>query len=55
MLPAVRQVQPDVVLSAAAHRIDEHLGQWPAQALREPVTPDRHEVDSGATPAGKSR
>ena len=27
-----RQVQPDAVVSAAGCRIDEHLGQWPAQA-----------------------
>jgi hypothetical protein len=45
-----RQIQSDVVVSAAAgRRIDEHLGQWPAQASREPVIPDRPEVALEAT------
>jgi hypothetical protein len=28
-----RQVQPDVVVSAAGCRIDEHLGQWPCRRV----------------------
>jgi hypothetical protein len=39
-----RQVQPDAVVSAAGCRIDEHLGQWPAQASREPAVPDPPEA-----------
>jgi hypothetical protein len=38
------QVQPDAVVSAAGCRIDEHLGQWPAQASREPAVPDPPEA-----------
>jgi hypothetical protein len=44
-----RQVQPDVVVSEAGRRIDEHLRQWPAQASSDPVIPDRPEVDPEAT------
>jgi hypothetical protein len=41
LLPHIgRQVQPDAVVSAAGRRIDEHVGQWPAQASREPAVPD---------------
>jgi len=39
-----RWVKPDVVVSAAGCRIDEHLEQWPPQASSEPVIPDRPEV-----------
>ena len=43
-----RQIQPDAVVSAAGCRIDEHLGQWPAQASREPAVPDPPEADPEA-------
>ena len=39
-----RWVKPDVVVSVAGCRIDERLDQWPGQASREPVIPDRPEV-----------
>jgi hypothetical protein len=39
-----RWIKPDVVVSAAGCRIDEHLEQRPAQASSEPVIPDRPEV-----------
>src|SRR5258705_8628289 len=49
LLPHIgRQVQPDAVVSAAGCRIDEHLGQWPAQASREPAVPDPPEADPEA-------
>jgi hypothetical protein len=38
------QVQLDAVVSAAGRRIDEHVGQWPAQASREPAVPDPPEI-----------
>jgi hypothetical protein len=46
LLPHIgRQVQPDAVVSAAGRRIDEHVvGQWPAQASREPAVPDPPEA-----------
>jgi hypothetical protein len=37
-------VKPDVVVAAAGCRLDEHLEQWPTQASKEPVIPDRPEV-----------
>ena len=39
-----RWVKPDVVVSAAGCRIDEHLEQSSAQASSEPVIPVRPEV-----------
>jgi len=44
-----RWVKPDVVVSAAGCRIDEHLEQWSAKASSEPVIPDRLEVAPEAT------
>jgi len=38
------RVKPDVVVSAAGCRIDEHLEQSSAQASSEPVIPVRPEV-----------
>jgi len=50
LLPHIaRWVKPDVVVSAAGYRIDEHLEQWPAQASSEPVITDRPEVAPEAT------
>src|SRR2546429_8108792 len=49
LLPHIgRQVQPDAAASAAGCRIDEHLGQWPAQGSREPAMPDPPEADPEA-------
>ena len=38
MPQVVRQVRHAVVVSAAGYRIDEHLGQRPAEASSGPVT-----------------
>ena len=50
-----RQVQPDAVVSAAGCRIDEHLGQWPAQASREEIGIETIQVGSDNIRIGLGR
>ena len=47
LLPHIaRQIQSDVVVSVTERRIDEHLGQWPAQTSREEIGIETIQVGS---------
>jgi len=50
-----RQIQSDVVVSVTERRIDEHLGQWPAQASREEIGIETIQVGSDNIRIGLGR
>jgi hypothetical protein len=56
LLPHIaRQIQSDVVVSVIECRIDEHLGQWPAQASREEIGIETIQVGSDNIRIGLGR
>jgi hypothetical protein len=56
VLPHIaRQIQSDVVVSVTERRIDEHLGQWPAQASREEIGIETIQVGSDNIRIGLGR
>jgi hypothetical protein len=50
-----RQIQSDVVVSVTERRIDERLGQWPAQASREETVIETIHVGSDNIRIGLGR